>query len=204
MIVSVFVVADYSFLDALGSDIKGDVNDSVFTSWCSKDTKFDGVESISGISACHVCEEIECVFIYLGLVVSHSLFLIVDCSEDEFFYLRNLQRFQFEDDGAGDKSRIDFKVWIFCCCADKNDGSVFYKWKEIILLAFVETVNLVDEEDGFLSVHSEILLCFFDNSFHIFFAGYGGVDLGKFSACGVGDYFCQSGFACSRRAVEDN
>ncbi len=197
MIVSVFVVADDAFLDALRSDIKGDVNETVFTTWGSEDTKFDGVESISGISACHVCEEIECVFIYLGLVVSHSFFLSLTALRMSSLTSGDLQRFQFEDDGAGDKSRIDFEVWIFCCCADKNDGSVFYKWKEIVLLAFVETVNLVDEEDGFLSVHTEILLCFFDNSFHIFFAGYGGVDLGKFSACGVGNYFCQSGFACS-------
>ena len=71
-------------------------------------------------------------------------------------------------------------------------------------MAFVEAVNLVDEKDSLLTVHAEVLLGFFDNGFHVFFAGYGGVDLGEFSAGSIGDNFCQSSLSGSRRTVEDD
>ena len=87
---------------------------------------------------------------------------------------------------------------------DEDDGSVFYEWEEIVLLAFVEAVDLVYEEDCFFAVHTQVLLGFFYNCFHIFFACYSGVDLGEFCTGSVGDYFCQGGLAGSGRAVEDD
>ena len=65
-------------------------------------------------------------------------------------------------------------------------------------------MNLVYEENSFLSVHAEVLLCFLDNGFHVFFACYGGVDLGKFCACGVGNDFGECCFSCSGWSVEDD
>ena len=68
----------------------------------------------------------------------------------------------------------------------------------------VEAVDLVYEEDCFFAVHTQVLLGFFYNCFHIFFACYSGVDLGEFCTGSVGDYFCQGGLAGSGRTVEDD
>ena len=204
MVVSVFVVADDAFLDALRSYVQGDMDESVFASGGGEDAQFDGIEGISGVAACHVCKEVEGVFIYPGFIVSHSFCFVVDCTEEEFLDFRNLQGFQLEDDGTGEQRGVDFEVWILCCGTDEDDGSVFYEWQKIVLLAFVEAVDLVDEEDCFFAVHTQVLLGFFDNGFHIFFACYSGVDLGEFGTGSVGDDFGQSGLACSRRAVEDD
>ena len=89
MVVSVFVVADDAFLDALRCHIQGDVDETVFATGGSED-------------ACHVCKEVEGVFIYPGFIVSHSFCFVVDCTKDKFFDFGDLQGFQFEDDGTGD------------------------------------------------------------------------------------------------------
>ena len=204
VVVSVFVIAYDPFLDALGCHIKGDMDESVLTSGSGQDAKLNGVEGISGISPGHVCKEVQSISIYLGFVVSHSFCLIIDCTKDELFDFGNLKGFQFKDDGTGDQSGIDFKIRIFSCSADENNSSVFHERKEIVLLAFIKAVDLIDEEDGFFSVHAQILLCFFYYGFHIFFSCYSGIDLSKFCACGVGNNLCQSGFSCSWRTIEDN
>ena len=59
MVVSVFVVADDAFLDALRCHIQGDVDETVFATGGSEDAQFDGIEGISGVTACHVCKEVE-------------------------------------------------------------------------------------------------------------------------------------------------
>ena len=53
MVVSVFVVADDAFLDALRCHIQGDVDETVFATGGSEDAQFDGIEGISGVAACH-------------------------------------------------------------------------------------------------------------------------------------------------------
>ena len=204
MVVSVFVVADDAFLDALRCHIQGDVDETVFATGGSEDAQFDGIEGISGVAACHVCKEVEGVFIYPGFVVSHSFRLIVDCTEEEFLDFRNLQGFQLEDDGTGEQRGVDFEIWVLCGRTNEDDGSVFYEWQKIVLLAFVKAVDLVDEEDSLFPIHAQVLLGFFDNGFHVLFACHGSVDLGEFGTGSVGDDFGQSGLACSRRAVEDD
>lgn len=52
---------------------------------------------------------------------------------------------QFKNDGAGNQRSIYLKIRIFRRCPDQNDRSILDKRKQIILLAFIETVNLVDK-----------------------------------------------------------
>lgn len=59
----------------------------------SEDAQFDGIEGISGVAACHVCKEVEGVFIYPGFIVSHSFCFVVDCAKDEFFDFGDLRDF---------------------------------------------------------------------------------------------------------------
>ena len=91
MVVSVFVVADGAFLDALGCHIQGDVDKAVFASGGSEDAQFDGIDGISGVAACHVCKEVEGIFIHTGFIGSHSFCFVIDCPEDQFFDFRDFQ-----------------------------------------------------------------------------------------------------------------
>ena len=46
MVVSVFIIADYSFLDALRSYVQCDMDKSVFASWGGEDAQFNGIEGV--------------------------------------------------------------------------------------------------------------------------------------------------------------
>ena len=83
------------------------------------------------------------------------------------------------------------QIWILCCSPDKNDGSVLNKRKKIILLSLVETVDLINEQNGLFPIHAEIVLCLLYNCFHIFLPCYGCIDLRKAGACSIGDDFCR-------------
>lgn len=91
MVVSVFVVADDAFLDALRCHIQGDVDETVFATGGSEDAQFDSIEGISGVAACHVCKEVQGIFIYIGFIGSHSFCFVIDCPENQFFDFRDFQ-----------------------------------------------------------------------------------------------------------------
>jgi len=56
---------------------------------------------------------------------------------------------------AGKQGGNHLETRILRCRADKGNGSRFNMWKKGILLGFVETVNLIDEEQSrFLVMHS--------------------------------------------------
>ena len=65
-------------------------------------------------------------------------------------------------------------------------------------------MDLVDEQDRFLSVHTEAVLRLFYNFFHIFLSGNCRVDLGKACTGRVCDDLCKGGLTGSGRSVEDD
>lgn len=62
-----------------------------------------------------------------------------------------------QNDGARQKRRIHLEIRIFRCGSDQNDRAVLDKRKQIVLLSLVETMDLIDKQDRFLSIHALIV-----------------------------------------------
>ena len=59
-----------------------------------------------------------------------------------------LQRFQDKNPGAGEQGGVDFKGGVFRCGSNQDDVTVFDPWQKRILLGLVETMDLVDKQQG--------------------------------------------------------
>ena len=180
------------------------MDEAVLAFWCGKDSKLYCIQRASCIAACHICQKFHSILINDSTVISHAPVTVVHSPEDQSLNILIAQSLQFKDNGSGQKSAVDFKIRVFCSCADQDDCSVLYKRKKIILLSFVKAMDLINKKNRLFAVHAQIILGFFYNGFHIFFSCYSCIDLSKISAGSIGYYFCQCCFACSGRSVKDN
>ncbi len=165
--------------------------------------QFHRIQSAPCISPGKVGQKFHGVLLDHRIVDSHALFLIIHRSSEQFPNILRAQGMEFKDNRAGNQGIIYFKIWIFRGGSDQNQGAVLHKGKQIILLTFIEPMDLVDEKDGLLPVHSQNVLGFFHHLFHVLFPCHSGVDLGKFRAGGICDDLCQSGLSRTGRAVKN-
>lgn len=72
------------------------------------------------------------------------------------------ERLQLEDQRAREQGAVDAEIWILSGGADEDDGAVFNRWQEPVLLRFVEAMHFVDEENGLAAVKLLLFFGFFD------------------------------------------
>ncbi len=68
------------------------------------------------------------------------------------------QRLQMNQSHPGKKRPIDFKIGILCGRADQNERTIFHIRKQHILLALIEPMNFIDENNGAPAIVRELLL----------------------------------------------
>ena len=204
MVIAALVIIYYAFLDTFGSDFHRNVDDTVLTPVCGQDSKLYGIERISSISARHIRQKFQGVLINLCMEAAHAFLRVFHRPFQKDLYIFLFQRFQLKDAGSGDQSAVYFKIRILCSGADQDHGAILYKWKQIILLAFVKPVDLVDKEDRLSSVHPLQVFRLFYNILHILFSRYRGIDLLELRAGRVGDHPCKCSLPRARRSVKDD
>ena len=177
---------------------------AIITFWCGENTKFYCVQGTSCISSCHICQKFQSLVFNDGPIIAHSPVAVIDCPEDQGADVFVTQWFQFKDNGTGKKSTVYFEVGILGSCTNENNGTVFYKRKKVVLLSFVESVDLINKENCFFAIHTKAVLSLVHYFLHVFFACNGSIDLGKACTGGIGDDFGQGGLTCSRWSVKDN
>ena len=74
----------------------------------------------------------------------------------------------------GEESCVEFKARVFGGSTDERDRPVFHIGEEAILLAAVEAVNFVDEENGFALVIFPISFSLIDDNSNVFDASANG------------------------------
>ena len=79
-------------------------------------------------------------------------------------------------------------------CADEEDRAVLNVRKDRVLLALVEAVDLVDEENRALSVHAEPIRGLAHDGAKLRDAGRDGADGHELGACFAGDEPGKGGF----------
>ena len=204
MIVAFFVVLDDSLLNTFRRNTQCQMNRTIFAFGGSKDTKFYRIQGTAGITACHISQKFQGIVINYGAIISHAFIAVIYGSEDQRADIFITERFQFKNDGAGKESSIYFEIRIFSSCTDQNDRTVLHKWKQVILLAFVETVNLINEKNRFFAIHAKTVLCLFYDFFHVFLTGDCRIDLGKTCTGSICDYLGEGSLSGSGRSIENN
>ena len=112
------------------------------------------------------------------------------------------ERLQHIDSSAREQRGVDFERRILGGGADQADVAFFHVGQKGILLGFVETVNLIDEDDGARAVLAGTLgvghdlLDLFDPREH-------GGEFDELRFGHAGDDLCQRGLARARRSPED-
>ena len=137
------------------------------------------------------------------MICAHAALRVGHCPLQQLFDILLLQRLQFEDHRSGEQSAVHLKVRVLCRRADQNQGAVLHKRKQVILLAFIKAVNLVDEQNCLLPVHAEVLLRLLHDCLHILFPGDGRIDLGEFGLRRVGDDAGECRLSRARRSVKN-
>ena len=204
MIIAALIVPDHSFLNALGGDCQRQMNLPVRTARRCKHPDLNGVQSGARISAGHIRKKISCFLVDHCLIAPHAFFAVRHGTADQFFDLLFPERLQFKNDRAGQKSPVHLEIRIFRGSADQYQCPILHEGKKIILLSFVKTVDLIDEQDRLPAIHAQRLLRFMDHFFHILLAGHGRVDLPENGAGRIRDHLRKGGLPGPGRAVKND
>ena len=204
VIISALIITDSPLLNTFLGHIQINMNPSVAASARSQDSQFHRIEGGPGVPVGHIGQKLHGVVINPGIIAPHALFFIIHSPLDQLFYILFFKSFEFKNPAAGKQSAIHLKVRILRSRPDQDQGSVFHEGEQVILLAFIEPVNLVHKQNGFPPIHSQGVLCLSYHFFHILFSCHCSVDLTKIRLGGIRDNFGKGGLSCSRRAVENN
>ena len=204
VVVSGLVVVHHTLLDAFRSHLQGDMDQAVLAAVCGQDPQFHRIERVSGIPSGNIRQKIQGVLVNLRMEGAHPLFLVIHCPAQDRLDILLIQRMELKDAGSGQQRSIDLKIRVFRSRPDQRDGAVLHKRKQIILLSLVETVDLIDKQDGLLLIHPQQFFCLLNDLLHVLLARGCGIDLLKFGTGRVGDDLCQGGLARPRRPVKND
>jgi hypothetical protein len=103
---------------------------------------FQCVQQSPGIPVSESNQSVDCYIFDSRKLIMHEGF---------FHYLLEIQlgqRLQHIDCRTRQERRIHFKRWIFSGCADEGKQTTFNVSQKGILLALVETMHLIDKNNG--------------------------------------------------------
>ena len=204
MVVSPLVVAHSPLLDALLGHGQVNVDEPVLPALCGKDAQLHRIQGSPRIPVCRLCQKFLSLLFQNCPVHSHPLFRIRHSPPHQLYDISLFKRFQLKDPGSGNQSSVHLKIRIFRGCADENKGSVLHKGQKIVLLALVETVNLIHKKDRLLPVHSKSVFGLLYRLLHVLFSGCGGINLGEAGAGGIGNHSRKRCLSSSRRPVKNH
>src|SRR6266536_1413407 len=115
-------------------------------------------------------DKLTCLSGNLKLPCSQSPESVPQRALDDFSDVIGGKRIQHQNLTARKQRRDHFKRRILCGGGDQNKGSMFHVGHEVIMLRFVEVVNLVDKKNGAFAETLK-LLCLLNNLLEIFDPG---------------------------------
>ncbi len=163
---------------------------------------FEGVEGIAGVAGGVRGDGFEDAFVGGQVEGSQAPFGVGEGTVEEGDDLWLLEGAEGVDAAAGEERGVDLEAGVLGGGANEADAAALDVGEEGVLLGLVETMDLVDEEDG---AGAKVGGLFgFDHDLLDFF--YAGEDGGEFDEAGggdVGDDLGKRGFADAGRAPED-
>ena len=203
MIIASLVVPRRPPLNTFLGNIQCDPHFSVRRGLCGQNAELDGAQGTPGISVRNIRKEVCRVFIDGSIIHAHALFAVVDSAHDQGPHICPGKRLQLEDRRPGDERPVHLKIGVFRGRPDQCDRTVLNERKQIVLLGFIEAVDLIDKEDRLFSVHAQTVFGAPHGFLHVLFAGGRGIELDKLRTRGIGDHPRQCGLAGAGRSVKN-
>ena len=204
MVVPVLIIPDSPFLNTFLGHCHINVNPSVRSLCSGQYPQLHGIQRGPGIPVGRVCQKISCILVNVGIVNAHSPFLVINCPADQLLDIVLFQGLELKYPGPGKKSPIYLKVRIFRSSSNQYQGPVLHKGQKVILLSFIKAVDLIHKQDGFPSIHANVVLGLLHHFLHVLFSCHCGVNLPEIRTGGIGNDLCQGGLTGSRRSVKNN
>ena len=204
MIIPLLIILDHTLLDAFRSDIKRQMDITVITLWSCQDPELHGIQCTPRITAGHIRKKFKRVVIDHSTIIPHSLITVIDCTQDQRADILLTQSPELKNNRTGEKSTVDLKIRILRRCTDQYDRSILHKRKKIILLSFIKTMDLVDEQNGLLTIHTKLFLRFLYDLLHILLARNRSIDLSKIGTGRIRDHLSKRRLTSPRRPIKNN
>ncbi len=167
------------------------------------DGQLEGIKGVSGIPPGHTHQMLERLILHLDGSIAVAVLLILEGAFQNPHHVFIDQRLKLEDTGPRDEGADDLEVGVLCGGANEHDGSILHVGQQGILLCFVPAMDLVDEEDRTLTVHSQAILGFLDDASQVSHPRQHGADGLEVPLRRVSDDHRQRRFARARRPPED-
>ena len=115
-----------------------------------------------------------------------------------------VERLELHHAAAADERGVDLEVGVLGRCPDEHDRAVLHRVQQRVLLAAVEAVYLVDEEDGAPTEREQAAPGGLDLAAQVLDRSRDGADLDELGVRGARDDARERRLARARRAVEDD
>ena len=125
-------------------------------------------------------------------------------STDDGCHLGIRERLELDDGATGEEGRVDLEVGVLGGRPDQRQQAALDARQQGVLLALVEAVDLVEEEDRARPVRPEPVAGTLEDAAHVVDARRHGRELLEDGARGLGDDPCERRLADAGRAVEDH
>ena len=166
MIISALIIIDHTFLDAFGRHIDCDMDQSVIAPVCCQDAQFDRIQRTPRIPARYISQEFNTRSSELPIPFSVSLTALLSSVLISSFSSGLSSKITDLEISALFTSKYGFSV-----VAPIRTTVRPLQTKKVVLLSFVEPMDLINEKDRLLSIHSLQISGFFYNLFHILLTG---------------------------------
>ena len=131
-------------------------------------------------------------------------FRVGKCAIDQLAHRGLVEALEHIDASTRQQRIVQFERGILGGSTDEDQRAVFHVGQERVLLALVEAMHLVDEENGATAVLSRVLLGHFDGLANLLDAGEHGGNGLEMRIGDLGQQARQGGLAYARRPPEDH
>ena len=169
-----------------------------------KHADFQGAERPPCVAVANLGEKVERVLYCMDRPGAEAAFLVGQSALEHRLDLLARQRLKRENLAAAQERRIDGEKRVLRRRPNKNDAAFLDIGQKHILLGAVETVQLIDEEDGTSASVGQLGACFFEQLAHFLDADRDRIDLTEDALRLVGDDMSERGLAAPGRAVEED
>ena len=138
------------------------------------------------------------------MLPAEAALTVAECPAQDLDELRIRQRIEPDDAHAREQRVVDLEERILCRRADEDEPAVLNVWQQHILLALVEAMDLVDEDDRAALIITARLISLLDDAAQVADASRDSIELLKGAVRHLSDHLRERRLARTRRAIEDN
>ena len=165
---------------------------------------FEGIQRDPRVAARHGSEVRHRLVFHFDVPSAQSPLAVLQRPPDDPLQVVLGQRLQAQHPAAGQEGGIDLEGRVLRGRADEGQRAVFHGRQHGVLLQLVESMDLVDEQDGPLAVHAQPVPGLLRRPVQVLHAGAHSAQRHEVGIGGPGDDEGERGLARARRPPQDH